>query len=88
MQRSVVSRPTEISGHTDRGGVSSLFAPLAYGALAWAALGNHMLVAAAAVAFAAQGLSSIFWGFAIAGARGAGTDVHSIGVGGVLLERR
>lgn len=66
--------------------MSSLLAPLADGALTWAALGNRVLVTATAVALPTQGLPLVFLGFAIAGARGTGADVHGIGVGGVLLE--
>lgn len=85
--RSVVARSTEVLGHTDRRGVTCLFALLTDGMLARAAFGDCVLITATAVALSTQGLPLVFLGFAIAGARGTSADVHGIGVSGVLLER-
>lgn len=67
--------------------MTSLLAPLADGALAGATLSDCVLVASATVALAAQGLPPVFLCFAVARARGASTNIHGIGVGGVLLKQ-
>lgn len=67
--------------------MTGFFAPLADGVLAWASLGDGMLVASAVVAFAVHGLPPVLSCFAVAGTRGASADIHGIGIGRVLLEQ-
>lgn len=50
---SVVVWSPEVPGHTDHRSVTSILAPLADGALAGAAFGDGMLIAATAVILAA-----------------------------------
>lgn len=61
-----------------------LLAPLADGALTGTAFGNHVLIAATAVAFATKRLPPILSCFAIAGTGDALADVHGIRVSRVL----
>lgn len=66
--------------------MTGLLAPLANSALTWITLSDGVFIASATVALAAQGLPPVLSGFARVRARGAGADVHSVGVNGVLLE--
>lgn len=67
--------------------MTDLLAPLAYGALTWAA-GDSVISAATAVTLATQGLLPFLSRFAIARARGASADVYGVGVSGVLERGR
>lgn len=75
---------SKVLDHIDRRVVSNLLAPLADGTLAGTAFSNCVLVAATAITLAVEHLPPILSSFAVVRTGGACTNVHSIGVGGVL----
>lgn len=58
---------SKVPGHIDHRIMPDLFTPLADGALVGATLGDSVLIAAATVALATQGLSPVLLHFAVAG---------------------
>lgn len=80
LRGSIVPWSADVPSHTDGRCVTSLLAPLTDGTFAWATLGNGMLIASAAIAFATYGFPPVLPCFPVAGTSSA--DVHGIRVSG------